>query len=318
MELLNFMKRLLSENLGLKVTALALALLMWLTLSSEPPVEKAIGIPLEYRNIPPGLEFSSPPVWNIDVQVRIPGRSQTVTERDFTAFVDLKSVGEGEKVIYLTQDNVRSPFRVDVLKITPSRITLVLERTTERMVPIDPTIDGLPAPNYEVIDATVFPSTITISGPHSRVERITRARTETVSVAGKNSDVIALANVIVDDTNVRQDTRPIQVKVKIQEKRKEVSVEGVPVDVVPSNARVRLQPAKLDVQVSVPASFERAIDPQVFHAAVDLTESPIAGTRKVVPFLEIKKGIQLDMKIVSFFPSEVKVSPVGRRRKRHK
>jgi hypothetical protein len=43
------------RHLGLKVVALALATLLWLTVAGEHVVERIIRVPLEFRNLPEQL-----------------------------------------------------------------------------------------------------------------------------------------------------------------------------------------------------------------------------------------------------------------------
>ena len=45
------------RNLGLKVLAVALATVLWLTLAGEHVVERSLRVPLEFRNIPDALEI---------------------------------------------------------------------------------------------------------------------------------------------------------------------------------------------------------------------------------------------------------------------
>ncbi len=46
------------RHLGLKVLAIALATLLWLTVAGEHVVERSLRVPLEFRNIPAQLEIT--------------------------------------------------------------------------------------------------------------------------------------------------------------------------------------------------------------------------------------------------------------------
>ena len=46
------------RQLGLKMLAIALATLLWLTVAGEHVVERSLRVPLEFRNIPEALRGS--------------------------------------------------------------------------------------------------------------------------------------------------------------------------------------------------------------------------------------------------------------------
>ena len=92
-------------------------------------------------------------------------------------------VAEGERIVHLTPESIRVPFGVKVVKITPSILTLNLERTLQKVVPVRPRLLGRPAPGYEVaeVDERARPRSAS-PGPRSRVQEIESAFTEPVSV----------------------------------------------------------------------------------------------------------------------------------------
>jgi hypothetical protein len=64
------------RNLGLKVLAIALASLLWLTVAGQHIVERSLRVPLEFRNIPKSLEIVGNTPDTIDVRVACsPARS---------------------------------------------------------------------------------------------------------------------------------------------------------------------------------------------------------------------------------------------------
>jgi hypothetical protein len=80
------------RHLGLKVMALALATLLWLSVAGEHIVERSLRVPLEFRNIPAQLEIVGDPPATVDVRLRgsssILGRIQP---GDVVAVLDLST-----------------------------------------------------------------------------------------------------------------------------------------------------------------------------------------------------------------------------------
>ena len=57
-------------NLPLKVISLVVAAVLWLAVSGQSTVERNIRVPLEYRNVPPGMEMVGDPPGQADVRLR--------------------------------------------------------------------------------------------------------------------------------------------------------------------------------------------------------------------------------------------------------
>ena len=58
------------RHLGLKILAIALASLLWLTVAGEHVVERSLRVPLEFRNIPEALEIVGNAPDSVDVRLR--------------------------------------------------------------------------------------------------------------------------------------------------------------------------------------------------------------------------------------------------------
>ena len=58
------------RHIGLKMLSIALAALLWLIVSGEEIVERALRIPLEFTNVPSRLEIVGEPPNVVDVRVR--------------------------------------------------------------------------------------------------------------------------------------------------------------------------------------------------------------------------------------------------------
>ena len=54
----------------LKILAVLLASLLWLTVAGEHVVERTLRVPQELRNVPPQLEIVGDPPMTVDVRVR--------------------------------------------------------------------------------------------------------------------------------------------------------------------------------------------------------------------------------------------------------
>lgn len=192
------------RHLGLKVLAIALATVLWLTVAGEHVVERSLRVPLEFRNIPEKMEIAGNAPENVDVRLR--GSSAVLSRLqpgEIVAVLDLGGARPGSRLFHIRTDEVRAPFGVEVAQVVPSTLALELEHSARRRVPVVPATQGEPAPGYVVGRISADPSTVEIVGPETRVRQVAEATTEPVNVAGARSRIRDEVTVGVLDSSVR-------------------------------------------------------------------------------------------------------------------
>jgi YbbR domain-containing protein len=194
----------LFRNLSLKVVSVVLAALLWLIVSGERTVERALRIPLEFTNIPAQLELVGEPPTVVDVRVR--GASGTLgrlSAGDMAAVLDVRTPRPGQRLYHLTGSEVRAPFGVDVVQVSPSTIALFFERSSAKTVAVQPVLEGQPAEGYVVDKVTADPARVEVVGPASALKELMYAVTEAVSVEGASTTVTESVTVGPADPTVR-------------------------------------------------------------------------------------------------------------------
>ncbi len=236
---------------GLKVLSLTIALLLWFAVSGEETVERGLRVPLELQQLPSGIELTGDVPTTVDVRVR--GGSSTLSRvlaGDVVAVLDLRSARPGRRVFPLTADQVRVPFGVDVVQITPSAVAMVFEGTASREVRVAPVVDGRPAPGFVVGQMVADPATVEIVGPESAVKRATEAVTEPVSVTNARERVRETVTLGVLDPSLRlKNTRSAVVSVQIVPAPMERTLRNRPVHLrnLPPNLTAEAAPTAVDV-----------------------------------------------------------------------
>jgi len=190
---------------GLKIASLALALLLWTMVSSQrASVERGIRIPLELQNLPGNLEMVEPPQESVDVRVR--GTADALSRLgpgDLVASVDLSSAQPGRRLFHLTPERVKAPFAVAVTQVTPSSVAIRFEPSATRIVPVNPSVEGVPAPGFIVGQIVAEPPTVEVVGPESVLRTVTEAITEPIWVGSARSDVRSSVVLGVAEAGVR-------------------------------------------------------------------------------------------------------------------
>jgi YbbR domain-containing protein len=219
------------RQLGLKMLAIALASLLWLSVAGEHVVERSLRVPLEIRNIPEALEIVGNAPDSVDVRLR--GSSAVlsrVQSGEIVAVLDLASARAGSRLFHIPAAEVRAPFGVEVAQVMPATLAIELEKSARRKVPIVPAVDGEPAPGFVVGRVTVEPASVEIVGPDSRVRQVAEATTEPVSVKDARARVRDGVTVGVVDSSVRlTEVLSAQVTVEIWPAPVERQISEVPV-----------------------------------------------------------------------------------------
>jgi YbbR domain-containing protein len=204
------------RHLGLKILAIALASLLWLTVAGEHVVERSLRVPLEFRNIPEALEIVGNAPDSVDVRVR---GSSAVLSRiqagEIAAALDLSNARAGSRLFHIRNDSIRAPFGIEVAQVTPATLALELEKSARRHVPVIPATEGDPAPGFVVGRITANPATVEIIGPDSRVRQVAEATTEPVSVKDARVRVRDGVTVGVVDPSVRL-TQALRAEVTVE------------------------------------------------------------------------------------------------------
>ena len=73
---------------------------------------------------------------------------------------------------------MKAPFAVEVTQVTPSSVAIRFEPSATRVVRVQPSVEGEPAPGFIVGDITSEPRMVEVVGPESVLRRVEEAITE--------------------------------------------------------------------------------------------------------------------------------------------
>jgi YbbR domain-containing protein len=254
---------------------------------------------------PRDLELTGDAVNAVDVRVRAsPGLINSLESGKVLATIDLAGAEEGERIVQLTPGMIQVPFGFRVVKITPSLLTLNLERTQRKMIPVRPRVIGRPASGFEVAEVASDPADVEVAGPRSRVQEIESAFTEPVSVAGLDRTATERVNVGLEDPLLRlEGGSGVRVTALVQETRETRTFEGLPI--VARGRPARLEPSRVTVSVAGPASQVRALAAEDLQPYVALpAEGALSGRLPVA--VAISSG-HAGVSVLETRPAEVSV-----------
>lgn len=262
------------RHFGLKLLSLALALLLWMVVAGEETVERGLRIPLELQQVPPGLELTGDVATNVDVRVR--GSSGTLSRLsagDVVAVLDLRTAREGRRLFPLTPDQMRVPFGVEVVQITPPAIGMAFERSASRQVPVVPAVEGRPAAGFVVGAKSADPKTVEVVGPESVVKSVAEVLTEPVAVAGAREHVTQTVVLGLLDPSLRlKNVRSAKVTVQIVPAPLERVLRARPVHLRGLGPTLEAQaiPATVDIALRGPRESLNRIQADAVVLYIDL------------------------------------------------
>lgn len=294
------------RNVGLKFLSICIAALLWLVVAGDRVVERAMRVPIEFQNLPQGLEIIGDPLEAVDVRLR--GSSGTLgrlVPGDTSAVIDLRSARPGRRLFHITTTQIKVPYGLGVVQIAPATLPITFENSAIRVVQVRPSVEGRPAPGYELGAITTDPATVEIVGPESALRGLDEALTEPVSVANATRPVREVVTVGVADPSVRlRSPQTAAVTVQIVSGAATRTITGIPIEVrnLDNGLRARANPSSIAVMVRGTDEALQTLTASALVAHVDAAGAT-AGERE----LEVQVRAGPGLTVASVMPKNVKI-----------
>jgi YbbR domain-containing protein len=202
---LKWLRDLLFQNIGWKLLSLAIALVIWALVATEPELATFANVRLEYKNLPEGLEISSEPVSSVMLELRGPSGALRGTGEAIhpAVVIDMSDAEAGERTFSIGDRNVKVVRGVRLVRAIPSEVRFQFEPRRMHTVPVQVRFVGEGQNGYVVSEFHVDPPEMDITGPRSRVARITSVIADPIDLSNKTGTSQFHVNVFTDDSFVR-------------------------------------------------------------------------------------------------------------------
>ena len=219
---MNFLRKYVFHNFGLKVLSLGVAVLLWMAVTRDPVAEVALNVPIEFHNAPEHLEISSETIPQVLVRVRGPVRAvRDISAAEVHAVIDMANVQPGEHTYDLSPARIHVPDGVQVVQAVPAQIRISFDRRESRQVEVKPRVIGTFASGYRIEQVTALPQSVTIVGPATHVRGVGAAITDPVDASGVVGTATFVTHAYVADPLVRlANPSPIRVTVTTEKSKK--------------------------------------------------------------------------------------------------
>lgn len=285
------------RNVWLKFLSISIATLLWLVVAGDRVVERGLRVPVEFENLPQGLEIVGEPPETVDVRLR--GSSGTLGRLgagDLAAVIDLRAARPGRRLFQLTPGSVRAPYGVEVVQVSPATLPIGFENSAVRVVRVRPSVEGRPAAGYEVTSVTSVPATVEVIGPESSLRGLDEAMTEPISVSDATRPIREVVNIGVADPEVRLRTpQTAEVTVQIVTGASTTTLSNVPVGIqnLDGGLRGRVLPSTVTVTVRGTQQGVRDLTAEAMEATADASGLG-PGDHKVAVRLRTAPGLTIE------------------------
>jgi hypothetical protein len=245
-------------DLPLKLTSLFLSVFLWFLAAGEEPGSALLDVDVTVRP-PPGRTILRPPE---PLRALVTGPRRDLLRLSATPVRltrILPDTMEGDLIrLDLAPGELEIPsgVTVRVQDLQPRSVTVELDSTSQRVVPVEPIVSLRPELGFSVQGVSVVPGTVRLFGPVARLKNIDSIRTESLEVT--SADAPLERDLGLDTTGlgmIRIEPRLVTVRVEI-EASTERTIEGVPV-ALPSAMAASLRPSLEVVRVKLRGPVSR-------------------------------------------------------------
>lgn len=206
---------------ALRMTALALAVLLWLWVTverrGERPAEKVVDATVTY-NPPPGMMILDP---QGTVRVRLRGSERAIRRVNpfqIDVQVVVRADREGPVEVRLQPEDVMMPEGVEVVSLEPSVLRLHVDQEVRRLLPVEVPLVGEPAAGAQLAGRPrVTPAEVLVTGPRKVVSRLSAVRANPISLDGHALDFQESALLVSPDPLLQLQTQVVSVTVPMQQ-----------------------------------------------------------------------------------------------------
>jgi YbbR domain-containing protein len=241
------------SNFGLKALALIIAVGLWV--AGHRDTERAIEVPLEFRNIPSDLMVMDNRVDYVVLRLMGPRTSVSTLDADnLKLSLDLDGAKSGLLSYPLAANDFNVPRGVTIARITPPVIHLRLEPVAKRTLPVSVRLSGKPMSGYRIARTSVRPENVSVQGPAEEVRRLTLLETVPVDVEEGRGEIKRRVRLSNDGKPLSIAPDQVEVVIIIEEEQASRAFERIEVQAKGFQGVYNVSPQTVYLRVTGPKS----------------------------------------------------------------
>lgn len=307
-DMLHAVRLFFTDNLGLKASALGIAILMFSLVHGAEDMERNVYVGVVVQ--PPSDAQDMILVTEIPdrVRVRLKGsraRLNAIRQENLPP-VDVSLKTKEEPRYYLEKEMFDLPTGVSVMQVVPPSLVFKWVPRAVRELPVEVSLDGkLPDGLEWAGEPEVFPETMDVEGPRDVVNSMRTVRSMEVDVGELEDGVVQREVPLVGaPANTTFEAQTVLVTLRVQPKMTERVLSPLRVDaegVVPR----ALRPRAISARLRGPESVLAQLNPASVLAIVNLSGAPVKKGAVAVP-VELR-GLPDEIEVLELEPAVITV-----------
>ena len=251
------------------------------------PVESDLLLPVDFSNVPEDMVLTD---FQTDkIEIRIKGNPRHIemlnketilypadlyTDLEFDPAGDSDSIETGTYLLPVDKTRIPMNPAITILDISPSYLSVRLEKKVTKTFAINAPYIGEPAAGYLALTPACEPSSIELTGAQSLINAIDQLRTKPVDLTGANESFKKKVPLDLENPQLFSSAQSIFiVSVPIQPKLGIKTIDNIPIQIKNNQARISIEPASLSIEIKGPLDIlgNKAVIDQIY-AFMDLKD----------------------------------------------
>jgi hypothetical protein len=290
-----------SSNVGLAVLSFIIALGLWI--AGHRDTERAIEVPVEFRNIPSDLMVLDNRVDYVVLRLSGPRTLvSTLDADDLKLLVDLYGSKAGPLSFPLGPSAFNIPRGVTVARITPPIIHLRLDPVIKRELPVSIRLSGKPLAGYKIEEMAVQPESVSVRGPADEIRRMSLVETLPIDVERSRSSIKRTVRLSTDGKPLSFMPEQVSVAITIVEEDSIKDFKNVEIGARGASGEYVVTPKSAQVRLFGP---RRILDK--LELGADQVYVDVNGLAPGEHSLELKFNLPAEIKVLEEKPARFKV-----------
>lgn len=172
------------EDIGIKITAIFLSLIIWFHATTEKYYTYTVELPVSYSyNLPDSLVLISTPPKN--VRLRINAKGKTILKLKYTKslyMVYLGSLDLGKNIVDMTQGAVPQVEDLEIIEVIPKKVLFLVDKYSSKVLYSIKPVFLFDSSKIKVRVRKIQPRSIRVKGPRTMLRTIRFATTDTIKL----------------------------------------------------------------------------------------------------------------------------------------
>jgi len=307
-ESLNSVRLFVTENLGLKASALGIAILMFSLVHGAEDMERNVYVDVVVRPPPDAQDMILVTETPDRVRVRLKGsraRLNAIRQENLPA-VDVELKTREDPRFYFEKEMFDLPAGVSVMQVVPPSLVFRWVPRAVREIPIEALLEGKLAPGLEWAgQPEVFPETIEVDGPRDVVNSMRTVRSVGLDVSALEEGVVRReVQLVAAPANTTFEPQSVLVTLRVQPKLSTRVLSPLRVDAEGMVPRT-LRPRAVAARIRGPEALVDALNPASVLAIVNLSDMSMKKGPVSVP-VELR-GLPGEIEVLEIEPAAITV-----------